>query len=84
MVRGHKKTLEKELDASSQKRRAEMPGFLDEMHDYCRTIATVAALLEASRSEFLHPQVVPDAGTLIADTVREVEALLKILEENEQ
>jgi hypothetical protein len=50
---------------------------LDEMRDCCRTITTVAALLETSRNEFLHPQVVPDAGTLIADAVCELKALIE-------
>ncbi len=83
MVHDRKKTLKKGLDASLQKRRPNLFDILDEMHACCRTIATVAALLETSRSELLHRQVVPDAGTLIADTVRELKALLKTLENKE-
>jgi len=83
MVHDRKKTRKSGLTGSRQDR----PGLfdlLDEMHGCCRTIAVVAALLEASDGEFLSPQAVPDAGTLIADAVREVEALLKILEEKER
>jgi len=50
---------------------------LDEMHGCCRTIATVAALLEVGNSEFLNPEAVRDAGTLIADAVRELKALME-------
>jgi hypothetical protein len=78
MVHDRKKTRKSGLTGSG----ASVPlAVLDEMRDCCRTISTVAALLETADAEFLHPQVVPDAGTLIADTVRELKALLKTLEQ---
>jgi hypothetical protein len=79
MVHDRKKTQKSGL-TGSRKDRPNLFDILDEMHACCRTIATVAALLETSRSELLHRQVVPDAGTLIVDAVHELKALLETLE----
>ncbi len=70
MSRAKKKSVKRGLTAS---------GALDEMRDYCRIIATVAELLSASDGEYLNPQVVPDAGMLIADAVRELQSLIETL-----
>ena len=69
-----------DLTASRKNRRQpantpELFDILDDMHDCCRIIATVAGLLEASDGEFLSPKVVPDAGTLIADAARELKII---------
>ena len=84
MVQRRKKTQKTSLTPSrkTQRQPASAPDLfdvLDEMHHCCRTITTVAALLETSHSEFLHPQVVPDAGTLIADAAGQLKALIKAL-----
>ena len=76
------KTSSSRLTPSRKNRRQpastpELFDILDDMHDCCQTIATVAALLEASDDEILRPQAVSDAGTLL---LRELVALRALLE----
>ena len=80
----NKKSLKRGLTPSRKNRRQpantpELFDILDDMHDCCRIIATVAGLLEASDGEFLSPKVVPDAGTLIADAARELKSLVNTI-----
>ncbi len=84
MVQRRKKTLKTNLTPSRKNQRQpastlELFDILDDMHDCCRIITTVAGLLEASDSEFLSPKVVPDAGTLIADAARELKSLVNTI-----
>jgi hypothetical protein len=76
----NKKSLKRGLTPSRKKARRpakfDLLDILDDMHACCRTIATVAGLLEAG-NEFLQPEVVRNAGSLIADAERELKALLK-------
>jgi hypothetical protein len=62
----------------------ELFDILDDVHDCCQTIATVAALLEASDDEILRPQAVSDAGTLIADAARELKSLVNTIPKKTQ
>ena len=62
----------------------ELFDILDDMHDCCQTIMTVAGLLEASDGELLSPKVVSDAGTLIADAARELKSLVNTIPKKTQ
>jgi hypothetical protein len=79
----NKKSLKRGLTASRKKARRtggrDAFETFDALNDCCRTIATVAALLEVG-NEFAQPEVVHNAGSLIADAERELKALLETVQ----
>ncbi|MGA2747604.1 MAG: hypothetical protein ABSG59_02425 [Verrucomicrobiota bacterium] len=80
MVPKPEKSSEKSLTGSRKTRRKakafDALDALDAVNEHCRTITTLAALLEAS-GECLAPEVAADAGSLIAEEAWQLKALLK-------